>query len=269
MSKVEVLCATMHQTDFSKIEQMNIQSDVVYANQSDKTAYDETSFGEYTAKMVTTDTRGVGINRNLSLLYSSGEYVLISDDDMKYVDGYPELVEKAFAENPNADGIVFNIVTIGEDLGRRQNVKSKRVRWYNALNYGAARLAVKQTALKREGIMFNTNFGGGTKYSAGEDTLFVCDMLKKGLKLYTYPVAIAAVDQTTSTWFKGYNEKYYYDKGALFSAISKRWAKPLCLQEVIRHRQYEQNGMTLLQTYKIMTQGIKGYKSLEPYSENA
>ena len=269
MSRVEVLCATMHQTDFSKIEQMNIQSNIVYANQSDKTAYEEMSFGEYTAKMITTNTRGVGINRNLSLLYSSGEYILISDDDMKYVDEYPKIVEKAFSETPKADGIVFNIVTVGEDVGRRQNVKSKRVRWHNALNYGAARLAVKQAAIKREGIMFNTNFGGGTNYSAGEDTLFICDMLKKGLKLYTYPVVIASVDQTTSTWFKGYNEKYYYDKGALFSAISKFGAKLLCTQELIRHRQYKKNGMTFLQAYKIMKQGINGYKLLKSYRENA
>lgn len=265
MSKIEVLCATMHQNDFSKLKQMNIQSDVLYANQSDNTLYLEDNFGDYNAKMVTTNTIGVGINRNISLLYSTGEYVLISDDDLQYVDGYTEIVEKAFAEIPDADGIVFNIVTVGGDVGRRNNIKLKRIRWYNALNYGAARLAVKRIAIKREGIMFSTNFGGGTKYSAGEDTLFICDMLKKGLKLYTYPVVIATVDQTTSTWFKGYNEKYYYDKGALFSAISKFWAKPLCLQELIRHRQYKQNGITFLKAYRIMLQGIKGYKTLIPY----
>ena len=88
MPSVEVLCATMHQKDFSKIDAMNIQSNVVYANQSDDTRYDEMTFGENQAKMITTATRGVGINRNLSLLYSSGDYLLISDDDLTYVVSY-------------------------------------------------------------------------------------------------------------------------------------------------------------------------------------
>lgn len=33
MSKFELLCVTMHQKDFSKIQEMNIHSDVVFANQ--------------------------------------------------------------------------------------------------------------------------------------------------------------------------------------------------------------------------------------------
>ena len=34
MSKLEVLCVTMHQKDFSKIREMNINADVVFANQA-------------------------------------------------------------------------------------------------------------------------------------------------------------------------------------------------------------------------------------------
>ena len=35
MSRVQVLVATMHQKDFSKLQEMNIQTDAVFANQSD------------------------------------------------------------------------------------------------------------------------------------------------------------------------------------------------------------------------------------------
>ena len=44
MSAFEILCVTMAQTDFSKIQQMNIHSDVVFANQSNRTAFEETIF---------------------------------------------------------------------------------------------------------------------------------------------------------------------------------------------------------------------------------
>ena len=68
MGKFEVLCVTMHQNDFSKIKEMNINVDVVFANQCDHTSYEELKFDDYTAKMISTQTRGVGINRNCMLV---------------------------------------------------------------------------------------------------------------------------------------------------------------------------------------------------------
>ncbi len=52
-------------------------------------------------------------------------------------------------------------------------------------------------------------------YSWGEDTLFLKELIEKGLKLYKSPIRIASVDMSDSTWFKGYNEKYFKDKGHL------------------------------------------------------
>lgn len=265
MSKLEVLCVTMKQTDFSKLEEMNIQSDVVYANQSSETKYEEIAFGDHSAKMITTATRGVGVNRNLALLYAKGEYLLFSDDDLKYVDGYTEIVEKAFEEIPDADCIIFNIETVGSDIARRKNAKIKRVRWYNALNYGAVRLAVKRVSVSREGIMFNTNFGGGTPFSCGEDTLYIVDMLNSKFKIYAYPQTIAVVDQNQSTWFSGFNEKFYYDKGVLFASVSRRWARFLCLQSLIRHPDYKKNDLTFSEAYRLMKSGIKAQKGLIPW----
>ncbi len=267
MAKLEVLCATMNQTDFKKVEQMNIQSDVVFANQTNDTRYDEIAIGENLAKMISTQTKGVGINRNLALLYSSGDYLLFADDDMKYVDGYADIVEEAFNKNAKADCVIFNIDTVGSDIARRRNAKVKRVRWYNALNYGAARIAVKKTSVSRDNVMFNRNFGGGTPFSSGEDTLYIVDMLKKKFKIYAYPKTIATVDQTTSTWFNGFNKKFYYDKGILFASISKFWARFLCLQSLIRHPDYKKGGLTFFEAYRYMKKGIKNQKKMIPYSE--
>lgn len=268
MSKLEVLCATMHQTDFSKIKEMNIKSNVVFANQCDRTQYDEIEFDGHIAKMISTQTRGVGINRNIALMYSSGEYLLFSDDDLQYVDGYDKIIEGAFSEIPQADCIIFNIDTFGSQIKRRKNGRIKRVRWYNALNYGAVRIAVKRLSVSRENIMFNRNFGGGTFFSCGEDTLYIVDMLKTGFKIYTYPQTIAVVDQTQSTWFRGFNEKYYYDKGILYASISRLFAKVLCIQNLVRHPDYQKNGMTFFEAYKIMVKGVKSQKILKPWNQN-
>ena len=267
MSKVEVLCATMHQSDFKKIDEMNIQSDVVFANQSVDTRYDELTFGNNTAKMITTNTRGVGINRNISLMYATGEYLLFSDDDLKYADGYPEIIEKAFRIIPKADGIIFNIDTYGSDIKRRKNENIKRVRWYNALNYGTVRIAVKRSAVSRENVMFNRNFGGGTPFSCGEDTLYIVDILRSGLKLYTFPHTIATVDQRESTWFEGYNEKYYYDKGILYASISRFFAHFLCLQDLVRRPNYKKSGLSFCGAYRWMKKGVKNRAKMQPFQK--
>lgn len=73
MSKFEILCVTMHQKDFSKLEEMNIHSDIVYANQCDCTSYEELEFDGHIAKMISTETRGVGKNRNIALMYASAD----------------------------------------------------------------------------------------------------------------------------------------------------------------------------------------------------
>lgn len=267
MSKVEVLCATMHQKDFSKISNMNIQSDVVFANQANDTRYEEFLFDSNTAKMITTNTRGVGKNRNIALTYSSGDYLLFSDDDLRYVDGYAKIIKNAFHQIPNADCLIFNIETVGGDVNRRKNGKIKRVRWYNALNYGTARIAVRRNSIMREGIMFNINYGGGTSFSCGEDTLYIVEMLRKKLKLYTYPVLIATVDQTDSTWFRGYNEKFYYDQGVLFASISRSFASLLCLQSIIRHKNYKKSGLTFWDAYRYMKKGIIAQRTLTPFQK--
>lgn len=267
MSKVEVLCATMRQNNFDKINEMNIQSDVVFANQDDDVRYDEIKLGENIAKMITTNTRGVGINRNIALMYATDDYLLFSDDDLKYVDGYAQIVEEAFLKVPKADCIIFNIITIGSDIKRRKNEKIKRVRWYNALNYGTVRVAVKRNSISRENVTFNTNFGGGTPFSCGEDTLYIVDMLKSKLKLYTYPEVIATVDQRDSTWFKGFNEKYYYDKGVIYASISRFFAKLLCLQNLIRQPDYKKNNLTFREAYKWMKKGIKNRLDMKPFGK--
>jgi len=266
MERLQVLVATMHQKDFSKVEYMNIASDAVFANQADTNAYEERKYPFGTVRMITTMHRGVGKNRNTAFDLADGDILLLADDDIRYVAGYASQITDEFDRNPQADAIIFNIKTIGESTDRRKNTGVKRVRFFNALNYGAVRIAVRRTKLERAGISFSQNFGGGTLYSAGEDSIFMRDMIKKGLHVYTSPVTIAEVDQTSSTWFTGYNHKYFYDKGAVFSALFGIFAYPYALQDIIRHMdEYKRSKLTKREMLSELKRGIAGYRSFRPY----
>lgn len=264
---VQVLVAAMHQKDHSLLEKMNINSAAIVGNQCHEDHVERFDWNDHEICYLSFAERGVGLNRNNALIRADKDICLFADDDMRYCDNYVEIVNSAFSENPDADAIIFNIEINGARNGSKKNTKAKRVRWYNALSYGAARIAVKTGSIRRENILFHQCFGGGTRFSCGEDTLFITDMLKHGLRIYTYPATIAQVDGSTSSWFSGYNKKYIYDHGVLFRAISRKWAVLLCLQDLLRHPYvYKEAGLTFFEAWKLMKQGREGFEQLRPYN---
>ena len=262
MSKVEVLVATMHQKDFSKYYDMKIKSDVIFANQTDSFFYKETQIDNNKLKLISTNERGVGKNRNIGLLFSKNPICLISDDDLFYVDDYVNIIEEAFDKIKEADVIIFNIVTLGKKTNRRINNRIKRVRYYNFLNYGAVRIAFKRDSIINNNIWFSLKFGGGAAYSAGEDSLFLKQCLDKKLKIFTYPRTIAYVNQENSSWFQGYNDKYFYDKGALLRAAFPKLYSLIIIYYAYKFRKYG-----LIKNLKLMLEGAKGYRINRVYEE--
>lgn len=177
---------------------------------------------------------------------------------MKYVHGYAELVIEAFEKLKNADVIIFNIDTIGVDPGRRVNNQIKRVRLFNFMNYGSVRIAFRRKVIESNNIWFTNLFGGGAKFSAGEDVSFLASCLKAGLSVYTYPAKIADVEQNESSWFEGFTRKYYYDKGALLAFNFKGLLKyGSIIYFAFKNRTVGELG--ILEIFKLMMSGAKEF----------
>lgn len=217
--RLETLVATMNQEDFSLIERMNIQSDAIIINQWDRNKISEFNVDNKHIKFLSLKERGVGLSRNTALMRSTADIVVFADDDMIYVKDYQELIIKEFEKNPKADIILFSLESLNKDRPLLRINKEGRVSRREALKYGCARVAARREVLHKKNIYFSLLFGGGAKYSCGEDTIFLQDCLKKGLCIYKSTIKIANVKQDTSTWFNGYNEKYYFDKGVLIATI--------------------------------------------------
>lgn len=119
------------------------------------------------------------------------------------------------------------------------------------MRYGTARIAIKLSSVREKGIYFNQCYGGGTAHCHGEDTIFLSECLKKGLRIIAVPVYIASLaDSRPSTWERGYNEKYIHDQGSLYRTMSRRWWLCLCLQDAIRH--HKKYNMSIARALRIM-----------------
>jgi glycosyltransferase involved in cell wall biosynthesis len=98
MTSIEILVATMFQKDLSKYNEMNIQTDAVFANQDDRYDYLEKVINGNTVKMITTAQRGLGNNRNIALSHAKADILVLADDDLVYMDDYKETLLNAFNE---------------------------------------------------------------------------------------------------------------------------------------------------------------------------
>lgn len=267
MAQLQVLLATMKQQDITIAKKMNLRCDAVIANQADREEV-TTQTTEYgTVKMITTATRGVGLNRNIALLASDAEIVLFADDDVTYRDDMPQAVTAAFRENPDADLLVFGMDMVKDGkVFEQRHLKKGRLHVYNSMRFGTYRIAVRRKALLRHNISFHQCFGGGCPFSAGEDSLFLKDCFDRGLRVCAHPYVLGQCRKDSSSWFVGYNEKYFYDKGVLVRHLFPKLYWLMGMYFAVRFKRQTKVGV--MRRIRLVYTGIRGGKTMRSYEEN-
>lgn len=266
---LEVLVAAVQENDITLADHMNLSTDAVICNQCQEVSYREFERKGHLIRSLAFHERGVGKNRNNALMRADAKYVLFADEDIVYEDDYEDKVLKAFEENPKADLLLFNVTAV-ESRRTYENRKKKRVRWYNYGRYPTYSIGAKLDSLRKANVWFSLLYGGGAPYSNGEDSLFLHDCLKKKLVIWSVPVTIgheAAREDGSSTWFRGYNEKFFYDRGVLYHDLYGIGQKPMAFRFLLLHRKEMCQQIPLRQAFRIMCHGMKG-KPMEPDSDS-
>lgn len=258
MNNFEILCVTMHQKDFSKIREMNINSNVIFANQSDKTSYEEYDFKENKAKMISTQTRGVGINRNISLMYATADICLFADDDMYYYDELENKIVNEFNSHPEADIIIFNIDSDSIERKQKKYRKTRKYRFFERMPWGGVRVAFRLNSIRKANIWFTPLFGGGSVFPSGEDSFWLLDAKRKGLTFYVSKETIGKVSFESSSWFKGQNENFFFGKGAFYAAVHPYTKYIWMIYFALRTK----GKFSIIEKYKYMLNGNKEFKEL-------
>ena len=256
----------MNQNSFAKIKEMNIKSNVVFANQSNETSFKIMKFGDdKTAKMITTDTKGVGINRNLALLYATRDICLFSDDDVCYFDNAEEIVLSEFKNHPNADAFLFHFLSDSDDRLIKSYKKTRRVHRFEKKPWATFQIAFRLSSIKKQKIFFSTLFGGGCIYPCGEDSLIIREMFKKKLKIFVSKYSIGRVSFKESSWFSGYNQSYFYGQGAFYQLASPFFKWIWFLYVVFRTRKDKE--LSNSEKMSWMKKGACGFKKMLSYSD--
>lgn len=254
--KVQVLASVMHEKPEELVKRMRLESDAVIINQCDELGYEELSCPGGCVRFYSFSDRGVGKSRNEAIMRADGDICLFSDADIVYEPGYAKAIAAEFEQNPKADMILFN-VEVEESRRTYYITERKKVHWYNCGRYGAVSFAVRRESLLSSGVMFSLLFGGGAKYSNGEDSLFLKEFMSKGYSVYTAPVTIACEVAEDSTWFAGYTEKFFKDRGVLYRYLYGKMAWLMGIRFLLAHRHTMCKEVSVKQAYTWMRMGMK------------
>lgn len=253
---VEVLVSVMNQEPMGLAERMRLDSDAVIINQCDRLEHAEMDYHGHRVRFFSFPERGIGRSRNAAIERASGDVCLFSDEDIVYEKDYARRIEEEFARNPRADMILFNVDV--EESRRTYHIEErKRVHWYNCGRYGAVSFAVRRKSLLESGVRFSLLFGGGARFSNGEDSLFLKELMDKGYRVYTAPVTIGRETAGESSWFDGYNRKFFHDRGVLYHYLYGVMALPFSLRFLLVHRATLCKDMTLFQALLRMYEGVR------------
>lgn len=254
--QLTLLISALKSNPTELISHMKVASNAVLVNQCDR---DFEEIKEYPfGKVIICETveRGVGLSRNRCIEKSFGDIVLFADDDIVYKDGYETLVTKEFESHPEADMIMFN-VDVCDERRTYINDSYKKLSGFGIGRYPAYSIAVRRNILTDKQLRFSELFGGGAKYSNGEDSLFLRDAYKKGVKMYASPVNIAEEEVRTSTWFEGYTEKFFFDRGVLFAFLYGRTAWLWRIRFILTKKEMFKGSVNRKTANKLMKDGIK------------
>ncbi|SCZ81234.1 glycosyltransferase family 2 protein [Pseudobutyrivibrio xylanivorans] len=267
---LQVLVATMNQNDYSLLDRMKINSDTIISNQCNSMDYSEMEYHGNRIQMISTKTIGVGLNRNIGLMFSNADILLFADDDIVYKAGYEKEIIDEFKKNKKADGIFFRFKFIRDGKVYDINHKKrgvKRGRIYNTLGYGTYNLAVKREFLQKNNIKFSELFGGGSVYGSGEDSLLILDLLRNGAKLYISDIIIGDNYKDKSSWFTGYNKKYFFDNGAFIKCAFPhsgwliKWYYIFAFSKI--------SELNIIERKHCIKAGMRAFLSLRRYSDEA
>lgn len=207
---LEVLVSCMGQEDMVIVEQSKITSNALVINQSDRNAFQQYTNENQIIRMISTTQRGLSKSRNMAIDNAAGDICLFCDNDEVFYHGYEQIVLAAFERLSDADLILFDFDNLPHSFKREEHQLS----FFELFHAISCQIAYRTTSLKKAGVKFHPYMGAGTGNGAQEENKFLIDCYKKSLKIYYVPVKIGKVIENESTWFTGYNEKFFYQRGA-------------------------------------------------------
>jgi glycosyltransferase involved in cell wall biosynthesis len=240
------------------LKDMNIQSDCVVVNQCDKDSTECITYKDYYITIVYSTDRGLSRSRNLALQNADADIVVIADDDMRYVDEYPQIILRAYESHAYDDILTFKVKNDKKYFSQEKKLNKILIQKVSSVEITMRLNAVKY-------IKFNDLFGTGSEYfQCGEESIFLKDCINSKKHIKYMPIKMASLlDNRPSTWFMGYDRKRLVDLGAVYYELSHFGCIIFIFRFVVqRHGLYKKN-MDIVHAVYYMIYGVIKYINIK------
>ena len=247
--KLEVLMSCMHQGDDALVRASGLTGDVLMVNQCDRE--EQADYGR--TRILSTTQRGLTKSRNMAIDNARGDVCLICDDDEVFVPDYEERILKAYGQLPQADVVIFKMVN------RQPSFPDKvmRLKFPKTMKVSSWQISFRREKLLASGVRFDPLLGAGSGNGAEEELKFLLDCQRAGLAIWYVPVEIASVAQAESTWFQGFDETFFENRGATTRYILGFFVATIyALYYVLRKKAMYQKDITPGRAFKGTMRGI-------------
>ncbi len=252
---LQVLISAVGEDVKTLAQRMNLESDAIIINQTDHFGYETYQYNGRCIQCYEFEEKGVGLSRNNALLRANADIVLFSDEDIVYDKGYEKKVLDAFVAHPEADFLLFNM-RVGKQRATYDTKNYHRVHLWNSGRYPTYSFAIRRAKIHASRITFSLLFGGGALYSNGEDSLFLRDCLRYGFRVYATDVELGAERERESTWFRGYTNKFFVDRGVLYHFLYGKLAYPMAVRFIMAHGKIMCQEISRKKALALMKKGI-------------
>lgn len=254
---LEVLLSCMYQQDAKLVHDSRLTGNVLIVNQCDQ----ESSWEEMTphgqVRMLSTTQRGLTKSRNMAIRHSQADVCLLCDDDEIFEPEYEQAILSAYEQLPQADVIIFKMKNRPASFDDR----IQRLCFPKTMKVSSWQISFRQEALKKANVFFDEHLGAGTGNGGEEELKFLLDCQRAGLKIYYVPQVIASVAQTESTWFHGFDETFFENRGATTRYIlGYVLAVVYAIYYVLRKRSLYQEDITPMRALRAIFRGIRENK---------
>ena len=145
---------------------------------------------------------GVAKSRNQAIWLSKGEYLVFSDDDIRFnVQGLQEAI-RFLDDNPEYSLLLGQAVDPNGKLRKQYPKQREELTKFNSARAATYEMIIRVEAIRQLGVWFDEEFGAGAKNYLGDEYIFIVDLLAAGGRAVFMPITLAThpFESSGSRW---------------------------------------------------------------------
>ena len=208
--KLDILLSCMHQENTDIITRTGITGSAVVVNQCGREGEQSVPTDRGAVRWIDTTDRGLTRSRNMAIEASGADICMLCDDDEVFSEDYERRILDAYGALPQADVIIFTVGNWKNPFG----TQTRELKFPQTIKASSVQISFRRESLVRSGVRFDPLLGAGSGNGAEEEMKFLLDCQRADLRIFFVPAEVASLNTRDSTWFQGFDEAFFYNRGA-------------------------------------------------------